>query len=252
MSDFKLSTLYVAIDSDFLRNFSYFYCGKETVEVKKKKNKVIEHNSGYFYHMKDLLESGLVKFVVTSTVFNEVCYSDFYKDFIKNYCMIPKIDSSNYHKYAMKVTKLANAYCTEEIGNDNGVKLTAMHKQYIAAIGETAPSNDAFIMAEATVLGLSLLTCNEKDFIQNKIKQRKSGKTKYEYENDIVRGIAAINKKHGYVFDSLNNPDILIVPRPYPPHLFAILTKTTKDVNEINIPKTIVREDGTVDVNELQ
>lgn len=245
----KTKPLFIAIDTDFLRSFSYYICGKDTLEEKRKKSGLIDANIKYFDHIKNLYEKNLINLVVTSTVYNEVKHSSFYTNFIKDYCLVPQINFSNYQVYASKVARLANAYCFDTLKNKDNTETTAMHPVFSAAYGDCVATNDAYIMAEATVLGVDLLTCNNRDFIQNTIKQQKAGKSKTEYGNDICKGIVEINKKYGFVFESAKDVAALAIPRPYPPHLFANLTLTSTSFDKFNYPKPNINSVGEIDLN---
>ncbi|MBE7075617.1 MAG: hypothetical protein E7375_00920 [Clostridiales bacterium] len=247
----KRKPFYLAIDSDFLRSFSYFLGGKDSLEEKKRRDVNIRNNYGYFGHIKDLMEGDFVRFVVTPTVFQEVKHGESFKNFISKHCIVPQINPENYQRYSNKVNELAEAYCTETSYVEDHVA-APMHLNYVAAIGKYVPTNDAFIMAEATVLGLSLLTCNVNDFLQSRIWRERAEKSKFEYGNDIAKGISIINKKYHYVFDSTSEESVFSIPTPLAPYLLCNLTKTTKKVAEFSTPVPIIDENGKLDAKELE
>ena len=99
--------------------------------------------------IKDKAEKGLVKFVITPSVFGELSVhglSQVEKDFINKYCYILK--PKNPEEFARKVVELSNEY----------IRSGKM-------AGTSKPFGDAKIMAECAVAGLNVLTNNYRDFI---------------------------------------------------------------------------------------
>ncbi len=94
----------------------------------------------------------------------------------------------------MKVEKLALQYC--ECG--------AIEPKYSAYNNKYIPTNDAHIMAEATVLGVPLVTENIRDFIRSK-------KTT---ENDILKKITRCNADNGYMVEK-DSTELYYTPKPY-------------------------------------
>lgn len=196
-----MKPLYVAIDSDVLINFAKIYYGKErgVSLTQNTKDRIIEF-------LNDVKSNKYaVRFIVPSVVFNEVhnpqVNSEIVDDFIKELCYIPLI-SPNELNYAKKAEKLAYSYC--EINDDGG--LSPMKIEYSAATGKYVPSNDAYIMGEATTLGINLITFNEKDYVSA---------SKTRYDKSRAHKILEINKNHRCFFDDYCNVSKIVSPRPY-------------------------------------
>ena len=161
--------LYIAIDSDALINFARIYYGNGKVQLTPNTKQRIKE------FLDDIKSNDIsVRFVVPSVVFNEVHNPQMKNSeidmFIKNFCCIPKIMPKELN-YAKKVETLAKSYC--DVKPDGS--LAPMKQIYSAASGAYVPSNDAYIMAEATTLGMSLITFNEQDYVsanKNKLNDR--------------------------------------------------------------------------------
>lgn len=99
--------------------------------------------------IRKLAEKGKIKFVIPSTVLQELFVSGISfseQKFIKNYCLV--LQPKNKDAMAEKVSKLTMSYV----------------KEGIIPRGKPHPYGDAMIMAQATVAGLNILTNNYKDF----------------------------------------------------------------------------------------
>lgn len=117
--------------------------------IKKKKN--CNCFSSKLRDTLSLIERGEFKVVITPTVLSELCVGNHFSkkevDFLQKYCVMltPKDPVS----FAKNVLKLSEAYTNYGVMDyDNG-----------------GVSNDARIMAECTLAGVSLLTNNYRDFI---------------------------------------------------------------------------------------
>lgn len=101
-------------------------------------------------------------------------------DFIKEYCTVLTVKDSDAPEFYTLRNELATKYtqsgAMEEILDGRRMKMQ--------------PSNDAYIMAEASLFGLDLITANEKDFIHEVVAdadyKRQNGIYKVNLEEDIV------------------------------------------------------------------
>lgn len=139
--------------------------------------------------MKRMAVNGHIKFVIVPSVFSEI--KDFLtekeNEFLDKYCYI--YCPSDPVNFALAVNSLANKY----------IKTDTMRSV------DNHPMKDALIMAESTVLGLSLVTNNVKDFTNyDRYRKEKSGKR--------MMDISRINDRMGY---SLFIDNQKIVPAPY-------------------------------------
>lgn len=139
--------------------------------------------------MKRMARNGHIKFIITPTAFAEIAKGLREKetDFLQNFCYVYKPE--NEADFALKVYNLATQYMkTSTMRSENG-----------------RPTKDALIMAESTILGLSLISNNVKDFNNyDKYRKEKKGKRK----DDIMH----INDRMGYAC-GINGQKV--VPAPY-------------------------------------
>ena len=194
-------SLRIAVDSDMLRNLAAFY-------NLTKDGKVIKYNSSvHNEHINQNLEDYLflfsyikqfkIEILVGPVVYNEIKHLDNITNFVEKYCHLTNPDKN-------KVKILAKAYSSPYM--DKGKTLyQPMEKIYVAAIDSYVPSNDCFIMAEATVNECFLLTNNLKDFIFD----NKLGDTD---NHRRVEGIRIINTQHKY--KRILQDNIYFIPQP--------------------------------------
>ena len=95
-----------------------------------------------------------------------------------------------------------------------------MKSVFIADINTYVPTNDCYIMAQASIEGICLVTANGKDFIFNE-------KSKNE-NNARTLGIMEINKQKRYCAEDLNT--IYTTPRPI--HIRTLGPLLSKDNNQ--------------------
>lgn len=137
-----------------------------------------------------MAENGNIKFIITPTAFAEILVGlkPKEKEFLDRFCFIYK--PKDEEKFARKVYELARQYTSTST-----MRTELENRQ---------PTKDALIMAEATILGLSLITNNVKDFTNyDRHRHEKSGKRTLD--------IAHINDRMGYSF-KVN--DKKLVPMP--------------------------------------
>ena len=84
-----------------------------------------------------------------------------------------------------------------------------MKSVFIADINKYAPSNDCYIMAQATIEGLPLLTGNGKDFVFN---SRNPNNSQRKNNRDRVKGIIQVNILNGYYTEQEDGKKISSAP----------------------------------------
>lgn len=208
----KNNPLYFAIDSDILRELTF-------IDIIKKSNKTLEEITttdpllekygGYLQRLYFKMKTGEINLVIVDAVYQESKHSKSLVDFIKEYCYFPDINAINYQEKAEEARKLANAYCKPFIYNEVEEQ-APMKFVFIADINKSVPTNDCYIMAQATIEGISLITANGKDFIFNK--------RNASIEHDRSRGITIINEMNGYY--DVNSKGKHIAPKPF--HIYTL------------------------------
>ena len=184
--------LYFAIDSDILRTLTYIDITLQNnpdYELRNSPDPLLKKWSGYFFRLYSKMKNDEIRLVIVDAVFQESQHSKTLLGFMKNYCYFPKINAVNYQRKAEESRKLANAYCEPfEVGDRTFS--APMKKVFNAAYNQSSPTNDCFIMAQATIEGIPLITANGKDFIFD---------DKIGTENhDRAKGITSINISKGY------------------------------------------------------
>jgi len=186
--------IYLAIDSDILRGLAFVARGKNIGQVDKNCN-LIKYFQNDLKMIKKFAAESKIKLVITETVYGECKENPAIKNFMESdYFIIAKIDRDIVHE-------IATAY-TLPVVLDDGMEIKKpMESHYDAALGRTAPTNDCYIMAEASVLGIDLLTFNYRDFMM------------YNDKPSLrVAAITKINSEFGLVFNNVNGEKS--IPRP--------------------------------------
>lgn len=209
-----MKPLYVALDSDALINFAEIYAGSNKVYLKQE---TVSRIQDFLSNIKK--NSLSIRFVVTSVVFNEVhnpqMKNTAVDNFIKIFCCIPIITPHELN-YAKKINKLATSY--SEIKEDGS--LSPMKQVYSAAGGAYVPSNDAFIMAEASTLGVSLITFNEQDYVAVGRRSQPDKTRAHEILN--------INRTYNCFYEDYSDRNKQVAPRPYHVMEFINLIESPK------------------------
>ena len=228
---------YFAIDSDILRSLTLvdILLKKDPNYNLRSDNDVLLAKWGqylkYFYLK---IKSGQIMPVIVETVYLENKHSKSVVAFMKEYCYFPNVNAVNYQTNKEKAKSLAYAYC-EPYNHRGEIKPAPMRKKYNAAMGENAPINDCFIMAQATVAGVPLVTANGKDFIFDELDEMETKRR--------ASGITSINHALGY-HDMTNNNFATAFPihiKKFGPMLkndnfsFDSMTPLTKFVRGIDI-----------------
>ncbi|MBQ8468188.1 MAG: hypothetical protein IJ542_00330 [Clostridia bacterium] len=184
---------YVAVDSDILRAFACVATGKNAGKVDNNCN-LLKYHEKNLKKLKQFIADCKLKLVITETVYGE-CNTEempLLKKFMNDpnyFVIVPTIDRDLVHS-------VAESYCYPVELDDGTVIQRPMISHYNAALGRTSPTNDCYIMAEAAILGINLLTFNYKDFML------------YSDKPSLrVAAIAAINKELGLVFKNASGQD---------------------------------------------
>lgn len=199
MSKNKKKSTYIAFDSDVLSDLALIHNLKtqdKDFEISTFHDKYLADNARRFKVIYDKIKSGEIKPIVLSTVFNETSFVPIIMDFIKEFGYFPKTDKHNKKKQLQEIKQLAKSY-VKPYENEGRVYTPPMKELYSAFAGGFVPSNDAFIMAEATYHGYLLVTANEKDYIYTDAGMERR-KQKLNATKTRMIGICNINKENGY------------------------------------------------------
>ena len=220
---------YIAIDSDILRELAFFDILKkeyEHVDIEQiPPNRSLKRDFNYFIRLYNCILYEDIKIVIVDAVYQESKHSPHLVNFIKEHCYFPNINTANYQEKAEKARQLANAYCSEYTYK-GATKPAPMKSVFVAAINQYVPTNDCFIMAQATIEGLPLLTGNGQDFIFNVKNENRN-------EHDRVKGITRINIINGY--SKTNSKGFEVTSAPI---LIFDLVPILKNARNFQTPKT--------------
>lgn len=186
---------YIAIDSDILRELAFLDILKSehghNIDLEKlPANSALRKHFNYFVRLYNCITYNEIKIVIVDAVYQESKHSETLINFIKKYCYFPNVNAINYQERAAKARLLARKYC-EEYVHQGETMPAPMKSVFVADINKYVPTNDCYIMAQATIDGLPLLTGNGQDFIFNKRNENRD-------DHDRVRGITQINIANGY------------------------------------------------------
>ena len=215
--------LYFAIDSDILRRLTHIDIileSEQFYDIKNSNDPLLKKYGGYLQRLYHKMKNDEIRLVIVDAVYQESKHSESLVNFMKNYCYFPKINAVNYQEKATEARNLAYAYCAP---------YTMGEKQFPAPMkmifhtdeNKHAPSNDCYIMAQASIEGISLITANGKDFIFD---DKSNSENHYR-----TNGIININISKGYYSTAQSNR--LLVSRPF--HIRTIGPLLTKDKNVI-------------------
>lgn len=214
----KNKAIYLAIDSDILRTLTLLDILKKEhghIDVEKIKGSNLKKDFNYFNRLYQSMLHDEIRLLIVDAVYQESKHSQSLLNFIKEYCYFPNVNATNYQEKAEKARQLANAY-TEPYLYKEDQQEAPMKAVFVADISKYVPTNDCYIMAQATIEGCSLLTGNGKDFIFN---QRNEDR----YAHDRVRGITQINIINGYYEE--DKPGHYITPKPIMINTLAAILK---------------------------
>ena len=218
----KNKSVYLAIDSDILRKLTFIDLvlnSGEFYNFEQSEDPILKKWSGYFLRLYYRMKSDEIRLVIVDGVFQESQHSESLVAFMKNYCYFPKINAVNYHKKAIEARNLAYAYCQEYTVDDKTFP-PPMKFHYNPEINAYSPTTDCYIMAQASIEGIGLVTANGKDFIFNERSKNEN--------NARTIGIMTINEKMGYSSKNLDSK--YKNPRPY--HIRTIGPMISKNTNQ--------------------
>ena len=199
--------VYIAIDSDILRTLTYLDLLKKEnghIDIESIKDHSLKKDFNYFNKLLNAIKNDELRPLIVDAVFHESKHSESLCSFMKEYCYFPNINLVNYQDKNQKARDLANLYCHEY--TYKGQSFSApMKSVFVADINKYVPTNDCFIMAQATILNCCLVTSNRQDFIYNK-------RSEDRFENERAKGIARINILNGYCQEDANG--YYSTPRP--------------------------------------
>ena len=184
--------LHFAIDSDVLRVLAFLDIILEQSSEQDLRNSpdpLIKRWGGYFKRLYYKMQRDEIRLVIVDAVFQESQHSTSLLSFMKKYCYFPKINAVNYQRKAAEARKLANAYCSNFVVGDREYP-APMKKIFNAESTTFSPTNDCYIMAQATIEGIPLITANGKDFIFDE----RAGTENH----DRAKGIMSVNIAKGY------------------------------------------------------
>jgi len=209
--------IYIALDSDILRSLAIlapYYTNNVYFDYKTSKDFILSKYTGYLLRLLDrVVNQKDIRLLVTASTFYEVRNHANALKFINEFCYVPQLDNFlNFESVPKKelIKQLAYAYCGIGKSHDS-TSIPPMEARYFSEVSAYCPTNDCYIMAEATVENACLLTNNAKDFIFN---------SNFP-QDDASRaiGIIEINRAFGYV----DEDDI--VPRPFAISMLGPLLK---------------------------
>ena len=184
--------LYFAIDSDILRTLTYLDAllkNDPNYDLRNTPDPLLKKWSGYILKLYKKMQNDEIRLVIVDAVYQESQHSLSLVSFMREYCYFTKINAVNYQRKAAEARRLANAYCEPYEVGDREFS-APMKKVFNAESGKSSPTNDCYIMAQATMQGICLITANGRDFIFDD----KIGKENH----DRSRGIMCINIAKGY------------------------------------------------------
>lgn len=189
--------IYVAFDSDVLRELVYLYIlqGKERNLVANldgvisDKEFVVRHKE-HLQQTLQLIRTGVIRPVIVNTIYQESKHSKSLMEFVERYFYAPEESLVNSAEYGEQVKQLANLYC-EPYTDWNGNLIPApLKKVYNSYVGKKIPTNDVFAVAEAVCARVNFVTFNAKDLVFD----RKHGEGNWDRSD----GVTQISKLNGY------------------------------------------------------
>ena len=184
--------IYFAFDSDVIRTLAH-------LDLLKSKNKEIDFSNSEdrllckykdtFLKIHEFMRKDKIRVLILNNVYQENKHSQYIMNFIIDNCYVDNIDMQNYKEIASKVEKLAYRYCKDYTSYDGSIKKAPMQAVFNALKRASIPSNDAFNMAESTLVNVNFVTANSKDYIF--YKDPSLGDVR-------AKGIREINRQEGY------------------------------------------------------
>lgn len=216
--------MYFSLDSDMLSNLAdldvFLENNPEATDkdiisaFKNSKSSAVARRPQIYRKYLDIAKdkNSPMRFLVTQTAWMESNHIPSVNGFISKYCYTPKIKYLLQDKVNNKIEKLARLYCKKYKNTHGEEKPAPMSSKYSAAKRDLSPTNDAYIMAEATIYGACVLTENLKDYIHMEEKHEK-GRTILVGDNKRALGIMELNKMNGYEIEYDEN--FKTIPKPW-------------------------------------
>lgn len=238
----KSNKIYIAIDSNILRTLTYM---DNLVYFYKKKNRgvltddmvmdddfnfgnimgdtvtkdiILNRHKNSLWYLFTLVKQDKIRLYITESVYKENKHIEDCQYFIiKNCFMHAPMTDKEKEERREKAARMVDAYTTPQMIMRRGEMIKTkppMKKVFSAHFDGYIPTNDCYIMAEATIDNCLLLTDNGKDFIFD-IKEepkfdRETGKQ--IKTKSRTTGIVDINIANGYYTTSVDGSKI--VPKP--------------------------------------
>ncbi len=155
------------------------------------------------------IKEGKLQLYISPTVNYELRQDKLTQDFIDKYIIRLQVNNEDAPEFYGKRWELGNRY--------------PMPKEDDARYLKQTTSVDAYIMAEYSLFGLSVITANEKHFLHEDVKLE---------DYNICNGIMECNKEYGLIFK--NNIGKLEEPRPYSVERFGGLLKNALEKSRID------------------
>ncbi len=194
--------LCVALDADILRMLAEVdrrLNEDPNYDFSKNKDKVLRKQVDDVKLLLSYIKSGKLEVFVGNMVYHQVKHRPESFEFIKKYAYFPKMNMLTVDDLTYKSDELAFEYC-----NNREFGFPPMDMKYDPEKRRYKPSEDAYVMAEATIVNCLLITCNGKHFVfRENVKDDKNSRS-----TSIVR----INQKYNYgTPDEYSN---IVVPKP--------------------------------------
>ena len=232
----KNNPIYLALDSDVLRTLTLLYILKKEhgyIDIEKIKDNSLKKNFNYFNRLFTAIQHDEIRPLIVDAVYQESKHSPSLIEFMKTHCYFPNINAVNYQEKAEKARKLASEY-VKPYTYKNEQFDAPMKAMFVADVNKYVPTNDCYIMAQATVEHCSLLTGNGKDFIFNQRDEDKSN-------HNRVRGIAQINILNGYF--SEETPGHFVTSKPVMINTLAAILKYDETFETIEQTNNYIKAD---------
>ena len=227
----KNSQKYIAIDSNILRPLIFLDKIKQKfdkIDFQKCSDPLLRMYGKHFLRLYKYILEDKIRIVILPTVFAENKHIQNFNNFIVQYCYFTKDFMAIDKQKDEEINNLAMAYCKPY--EYNGIIYDApMQAKYNRYAKQMTPTNDCYIMAEATIENCSLITANGKDFIfdpRNSLPGKRN--------NDRAKGISIINKLNLY-YETMPDGHI-ITPHPFNIHLLGTIIQNGIEPLNITTP----------------
>ena len=194
----------VALDADVLRRVSvyYYYITKnptgdfsDCLEFQHLSTFAKEKQLEETRILHEMLISKKISVFIGNTVYHQVIHKKECMKYLKKIdTYFPNMKTENFSEITFKTDELAYSYTKDEFKVNERTYHPPMNISYNAFLRRYIPCEDAYVMAEATVVGCTLITLNGKDFVYD---------NSVELHNMRTVGIIDINKRKGFVQEKM-------------------------------------------------